>query len=131
MVERKSVKIFTDLLKLADILMGENGCPWDKEQTFSSLKKHIIEEAHELIEGIDNKDIPNIIEEMGDLLYTLIFLAKIAEKDKKFTMEDVCTQEHAKLIRRHPHIFGDEKAEDAEDVKKIWQNVKKQEKDSL
>ena len=120
-----------ELIRLSEILLGPNGCPWDKEQTFDSLKKYILEESHEVVQAIDVKDWENLKEELGDVLYNIIFLTKLAEKSKKFDFTDVVEGICKKIIRRHPHIFGDRKAETAEDVKKVWAEVKKEEKKSL
>ena len=121
---------FNDLTNLADILLAPDGCPWDKEQTIQSLKKYIIEEVEEVKQAIEAMDWDNLKEELGDVLYNIIFISKVAEKNKKFTIDDVIEGIHEKLIRRHPHIFGDEKAKSmtSEDVKKAWNEIKKMEK---
>jgi MazG family protein len=119
---------FEDLLQVSDQLMGPNGCPWDKKQTFTTLQPYVLEEAHELMEAVDEDDDKKIKEELGDLLYTIIFYGKIAEKLKRFTLSDVIEGEKEKLIRRHPHVFGGEaKAESVQDVVKTWEKVKKEE----
>ena len=119
---------FNNLLEIADILLGSNGCDWDKKQTFESLKKYFIEEINELSDGIDNKDDANISEELGDVLYLIIFLAKIAEKDKKFTLKEVIKNLIDKLTRRHPHVFSDTKVSNVQEIIDNWQSIKKQEK---
>src|SRR5262245_61857916 len=118
---------FEDLLQVSDHLMGPNGCPWDKKQTFTSLQPYVIEEAHELMEAVDEDEDKKIKEELGDLLYTIIFYGKIAEKLNRFTIWDVIEGEKEKLIRRHPHVFGEGKAEDVQDVVKAWEKIKKEE----
>jgi tetrapyrrole methylase family protein / MazG family protein len=124
------MKNFDDLSKLCDILLGPDGCPWDKEQTLESLKKYIIEEAQEVSEAIDLKDWTNLKEELGDVLYNIIFMAKLAEKSKKFDMAEVIDGIYKKLVRRHPHIFGERKLKTSEEVKKAWQEIKKKEKEN-
>ncbi|NGX28203.1 MAG: Nucleoside triphosphate pyrophosphohydrolase/pyrophosphatase MazG [Candidatus Anoxychlamydiales bacterium] len=119
---------FNNLLEIANILLGPKGCDWDKEQTFESLKKYFIEEVNELSEGIDNKDDANISEELGDVLYLIIFLVKIAEKDKKFTLKEVIKNLIDKLTRRHPHVFSDKKVSNVQEIIDNWQSIKKQEK---
>ena len=94
------METFNNLLTIAKTLLGPNGCPWDHKQTFESLKKYVLEEAHELAEAIENRDDLNILEEAGDLLYIIIFIAEIAKKEQKFTLEDVCKGLSEKLIRR-------------------------------
>ncbi|HSX11911.1 MAG TPA: MazG family protein [Rhabdochlamydiaceae bacterium] len=118
---------FEDLLQVAETLQGPDGCPWDKKQTFTTLQPYVLEEAHELLEAVDQNDDRMIKEELGDLLYTLIFYGKIAEKSKRFTIWDVIDQVKEKLIRRHPHVFGSAKAATVEEVVKTWDAVKKEE----
>ncbi len=118
---------FEDLLQVADVLQGPNGCPWDKKQTFTSLQPYVLEEAHELLEAVDENDDQKIQEELGDLLYTILFYGKIAEKSKRFTIWDVIEQVKEKLIRRHPHVFGNVKVDSVQDVIKTWEKVKKEE----
>ena len=121
----------TDLKPLTDVmtrLLAEDGCPWDKAQTHETLRRYILEETHEVIEAIDNKDMENLKEELGDVLLQIVFHAKLAEKDGDFTMQDVVDTESEKMIRRHPHIFGDIKVNSAEDVAANWEEIKKREK---
>lgn len=103
-------------------------CPWDKEQDFDSLKKTVIEEANEVVEAIEKKDYDNLKEELGDLLHNILFIANIAEEKNLFAIKDVIEDIHSKLIRRHPHIFGNEKASTPEEAAKIWKKVKMAEK---
>lgn len=119
---------FNNLLEVSDILLGSKGCSWDKKQTFESLKKYFIEEVNELIEGIDKKDDTNILEELGDVLYLIVFLAKIAEKNKKFTIKEVIKTLIDKLVRRHPHVFSNKKVANVQEIIDNWQTIKKQEK---
>lgn len=108
----------------------KTGCPWDIKQNFESLQKFILEEACELVDAVDSNDDKEIIEELGDVLYVVLFYCVVAEKEGRFTLEDVINHEKKKLISRHPHVFGDKTAKNPEEVKKIWQEVKKKEKAS-
>lgn len=121
------MKAFDELLQVAKRLNGEGGCPWDIKQTFFSLQPYVIEEAHELVEAVDKGDDGEIIEELGDLLYTVVFYAKVAEREGRFGMEDILNCEKEKLIRRHPHVFGEVTANSVEDVVSNWEKIKKQE----
>ncbi len=122
------MKEFDRLIEIADILLGPNGCAWDKEQTPFTLQPYILEEAHEVIEAIDTKDPSKIREEAGDLFYTIIFLAKLAEMQKSFSVPELLNEAAEKLIRRHPHIFSENKSSDIEEIKKNWEQIKKSEK---
>jgi tetrapyrrole methylase family protein / MazG family protein len=122
---------FTKLLDIADKLLSEEGCPWDRKQTMTSLQQYFIEEVHELIEAIDENDMDKIVEEAGDVLYTIIFLAKIGENNSKFSIEDIIAAVSEKLIRRHPHVFGDNKVKDADEVVTLWNKVKATEKEKM
>lgn len=116
-----------NLLHLSDRLLGEGGCPWDREQTLTTLQPYLLEEAHELIEAIDIGDPLKIKEELGDCLYTLIFIAKLASIEKLFTLDEAIGAVVDKLIRRHPHVFGDKKFESIKEVVQNWEEVKKKE----
>lgn len=118
----------TPLTDVMEALLGENGCPWDKEQTHDSLRKNLLEESHEVIEAIDANDMEHLKEELGDLLLQIVFHAKLAEQEGAFNFNDVVESITAKMIRRHPHIFSDVKADDAEAVLTNWEAIKKQEK---
>lgn len=118
---------FDDLLRIADQLLGPEGCPWDREQTFFTLQPFLLEETHELIEAIDAQDFSKISEELGDVLYALLFIAKLGEKGQTFTLAQSIQAVAEKLIRRHPHIFGDQKISSTDDVVKNWEEVKKKE----
>ncbi|KAB2328842.1 nucleoside triphosphate pyrophosphohydrolase [Cytobacillus depressus] len=121
-------KNFSKLRGIIAELRGPNGCPWDKKQTHESLKKYLIEEAYELIEAIHEDDIDHMIEELGDVLLQVMLHAQIGEDDGFFTIEDVIEGISAKMVRRHPHVFGDRKAETEEDVLRNWQDIKNEEK---
>ena len=122
------MKEFTRLLEISERLVGPNGCSWDKEQTLFSLQPFLLEEVHELIEAIYSQDGENMAEELGDLLYAIIFIANVAEKEKKFDLKQALGLVSEKLIRRHPHVFGDVKVTCTEDIVKNWESIKKQEK---
>ncbi|MFZ7943192.1 MULTISPECIES: nucleoside triphosphate pyrophosphohydrolase [Bacillaceae] len=122
------LKNFSKLREIIAELRGPNGCPWDKEQTHESLKKYLIEETYEVIEAINNEDIDNIIEELGDVLLQVMLHAQIGEDDGYFSIDDIIEVLSEKMIRRHPHVFGTGKAANAEEVVQNWQEIKKQEK---
>lgn len=126
--EQIMLKNFSKLREIIAVLRGPNGCPWDKEQTHESLKKYLIEETYEVIEAIDSGDIDHLIEELGDVLLQVMLHAQIGEDEGYFAIEDVIEVLSAKMIRRHPHVFGDQKAEDSKEVLRNWQEIKKQEK---
>ncbi|TCN17664.1 nucleoside triphosphate pyrophosphohydrolase [Mesobacillus foraminis] len=119
---------FASFRRIIAELRGPNGCPWDKKQTHASLKKYLIEEAYELIEAINNEDIDHMVEELGDVLLQVMLHAQIGEDDGYFTIEDVIEGISEKMVRRHPHVFGDIVAEDEEEVLKNWQEIKEKEK---
>jgi tetrapyrrole methylase family protein/MazG family protein len=108
-------------------LRGPDGCPWDKEQTHQTLSKYLLEEANEVVEAIEEEDVDHLVEELGDVLLQVFLHAQIGEDDGLFTMEDVIGALNEKMIRRHPHVFGDEQIDDPEEVLKQWQQIKKEE----
>lgn len=114
--------------KIIAALRGPGGCPWDQKQTHQSLKKYLLEEAYELLEAIDNEDDLHMTEELGDVLLQVVLHAQIGEDEGFFSMKDVIKVVTEKMIRRHPHVFGDKNAETAEDVVKNWEEIKKNEK---
>ena len=117
------------LVEVMRRLRAPDGCPWDRVQTHVSLKKNLIEEAAEFLDAIDEKDDAHMKEELGDLLMQAVLHAVIAEERNAFNFEDVAHDITEKMIRRHPHVFGDKKAESADDVQALWQKVKKEEKE--
>lgn len=119
---------FIELVKIMERLRAPGGCPWDAKQTLTSLRKYIIEEAYELVDAIDRGELFDICEEDGDLLLQIVFVACVANEEKLFDITDVITAISEKLIRRHPHVFGDVVANDAETVLKNWELIKIQEK---
>ena len=120
---------FGDLSNLLEILLGENGCPWDKEQTLESLRKYLLEECYEAVDAIDHRDMDNLCEELGDVLFQVMFISKLAQKDNGFSVENVIDRVCRKMISRHTHIFGDEKVADSKDVEDLWEINKKKEKE--
>ena len=119
---------FYDLVNIMKILRAPGGCPWDREQTHKSIRRDLLEETYELIEGIDKDDAEMIREELGDVLLQVVFHADIAESDGKFAFGDVCTDLCKKLIIRHPHVFGDVKVSGTENVLANWDAIKKETK---
>lgn len=118
---------FDELVQVMAALRGEHGCPWDKEQTHESLRRYLLEEAYEVIDAIDDRNMQALREELGDVLLQVVFHAQLAAEQGVFTAEDVVQSLTAKLIRRHPHVFGEKQAADADDVLGIWQAVKAEE----
>lgn len=116
------------LVALMERLRAPDGCPWDKEQTLASLVPFIIEEAYEVVSAIDSKDPVEIKEELGDLLFQIIFSTRITEETGWFGLADVINASYEKMVRRHPHVFGESKAETSEEVLKRWAEIKKDEK---
>jgi tetrapyrrole methylase family protein/MazG family protein len=110
-------------------LRGENGCPWDKAQTPETLKPFLLEEAYEVMDAIDSGDPKELSEELGDLLLQIVFLSRIGEEKGEFKFDDVVNIICEKMIRRHPHIFGEKRLESAEEVLKHWEEIKKEEKE--
>jgi MazG family protein len=109
-------------------LRAPGGCPWDREQTFDSIKPYLLEETYEVLDAIDEKDWPGLAEELGDLMLQAVFFAEMAAEQGRFRIDDSLDAISEKLIRRHPHIFGDASAKTADDVKRRWDEIKKQEK---
>lgn len=119
---------YEEFLDIIARLRAEDGCPWDREQTHESLKNCMIEEAYETVEAIDLKDDENLKEELGDVLLQVVMHAQIAGEKRRFDMTDVIDGVARKMIRRHPHIFGEVKADSSREVLKNWEEIKKQEK---
>jgi len=119
---------FSSLRETVAILRDPNGCPWDREQTHESLKKNLLEETQELIDAIDNEDEENMIEELGDVLLQVMLHSQIGEDDGWFTIDDVIKGLNEKLIRRHPHVFGEVKASSPAEAIAMWNEMKKLEK---
>ena len=119
---------FKDLLKLAEILRSEKGCPWDREQTIASMLEFIESEVHEVRIAIENGDHENLREELGDVMFQLIMVAQIAKEHKYFDMDDVIKDIDKKVRDRHTWVFGDDKVETAEEAIALWRKNKAKEK---
>ncbi|ACA56815.1 nucleoside triphosphate pyrophosphohydrolase [Clostridium botulinum] len=118
---------FMDLLDIMDKLRGEDGCPWDREQTHVSLKKYLIEESYEVIEAIDNKDVDMLIEELGDVLLQVVFHSQIGKEDGFFEIKDVIQSICDKMINRHPNVFSDLEINSSSEVLENWDKIKSKE----
>lgn len=119
---------FEDLVALMTTLRGPNGCPWDRKQSLETLKPFIIEESYEVVDAIDRDDRKALAEELGDFLLQAVFVAEIAREEGSFDVYDAITLLHDKLVRRHPHVFGDVEAKDAEQVLVNWEKLKNEER---
>ncbi len=114
---------------LIETLRGENGCPWDKKQTPDSMARYLVEEVYELVDAIISKDTAAVCEEAGDVLFQLLFVVHLFRESGNFCLEDVVEKNEAKMIRRHPHVFGNVVAKTPERVRKNWETIKLEEKD--
>jgi MazG family protein len=119
---------FSELVAVMARLRAPGGCPWDRKQTFETIKSYLLEESYEVMETIDREDWRGLQEELGDLLLQPVFLAEIAAEHGLFTINDSLDAINQKLVRRHPHVFGDAQAETPDDVKVHWDQIKKSEK---
>jgi len=119
---------FDTLVELMERLRGPQGCPWDKEQTYETLGPMTIEEAYELLEAIENKDVEHLKGELGDLLFQVVFYSKVAKERGEFTIEDVMAHVYDKMVRRHPHVFGEAPASTSNEVLLRWEKIKLEEK---
>lgn len=119
---------FDDLVHIIEELRSERGCPWDREQTYESLKKCLEDESQEVFEAVDNHDMENLCEELGDVLLQVMLNSQIAKEQGAFTIDDVIDGISEKMIRRHPHVFGDVKVSTPEESLALWNAIKKQEK---
>lgn len=126
--EQKESYNIEDLIEIVGLLRSEGGCPWDKEQTHESIRSDFIEEVYEAIEAIDLKDTALLREELGDVLLQVVFHCQIEHEQEHFAFEDICDELCKKLIVRHPHVFGNVKADDTQQVLKNWDNIKKETK---
>jgi tetrapyrrole methylase family protein/MazG family protein len=118
---------FVSLLSLMARLRGEGGCPWDREQTRASLKPYLLEETYEVLEAIDEGSRDHIVEELGDLLFQVVFHCQLGAEAGEFTMEDVIERLCAKMTRRHPHVFGNRGVSDAQEALAQWEQIKHEE----
>ena len=127
---RPSLEGVAELVAVMDRLRSPGGCPWDREQTHESLLPYVVEEAHELVEAVETGSREDLLEELGDVLLQVVFHARLAQEDAAapFDLDDVARRTAAKLVSRHPHVFGDVHAPDAEAVEARWDELKKAEK---
>ena len=119
---------FERAVAIMERLRAPGGCPWDREQTFDTIKPYTLEETYEVLEAIDNRDWPELAGELGDLLLQVLFYAEMAKEQNSFSIEDVLDRLADKLVGRHPHVFGDVKAETSAEVKRNWDALKVEEK---
>ncbi|MBU1151208.1 nucleotide pyrophosphohydrolase [Patescibacteria group bacterium] len=123
-----SKKTFKDLVEIADKLRSDTGCPWDREQTISSMLRYIDEEVEEVRQAIENGDHENLREELGDVLFQIIMISQIAKEHQYFEMDDVIDGVAKKLISRHTWVFGKDKAKTPQEALEMWKANKKKEK---
>jgi len=116
------------LVELTATLRSPEGCPWDRAQDYDTLKALLLEEAYEVVDAVNARDFDGIEDELGDLLFQVVFYSRLAEEEGHFALADVIERLHRKLVRRHPHVFGDVKARSAEEALKSWNSVKEQER---
>lgn len=127
-LKNKQSYTFEDLLAVTRILRSENGCPWDREQDHHSIRAELIEETYEVIEAIDNEDSKLLREELGDLLFQIVFHSQIEAESERFDIEGVINDITAKMVHRHPHVFGDVNVENSAQVLSNWEVIKTEEK---
>jgi MazG family protein len=125
-----SGEAFRRLVEVMAVLRAPDGCPWDRQQTHASLARHLLEETYETLEAIDEGDLDALREELGDLVLQVVFHSEIAFEEGAFGVADVLDDLRAKLVRRHPHVFGDVSVSDAEEVHRNWERIKRDEKGS-
>src|SRR5437764_1421937 len=125
---KRKVSPLDHLREVMAKLRSPGGCPWDREQDHMSLRWHAVEEVYELLDAIENRDDQEMIEELGDLLLQVVFHCQLGQERGAFNFDDVADKIAAKLIRRHPHVFGDTKVKNVEEVWKNWEAIKRDEK---
>ena len=123
----REAEAFQELVDIVGRLRAPGGCPWDREQTHTSLKRNLLEECYEALEAIDDDDPAKLSEELGDILVQVVFHSQIAVEDNRFAVSDVVDKINDKLVRRHPHVFGDAEAADAREVERNWDALKARE----
>ena len=124
-------KTFADLVALMDRLRSPEGCPWDREQTYTTLAPMLLEEAYEAFEAVEDAIVGRPVglrDELGDMLFQIVFYAQVAKERGDFSIDDVTDTAHSKMVRRHPHVFGDAQAESATEVLRNWEAIKVEEK---
>ncbi len=119
---------FRDLVEITETLRGPKGCPWDKEQTLESLKQYLKNESEEVFEAVDSGDMENLCEELGDVLFQVMINSQVAKEMEAFSIDDVVDGICRKMVRRHPHVFGDVKVNSVQEGNALWNEIKMQEK---
>jgi tetrapyrrole methylase family protein/MazG family protein len=127
-ISEAELRTFEGLRRIISHLRGPDGCPWDRVQTHASLKSYLIEEAYEALAALDENDADKLCDELGDLMLEVLLHVQLAEEAGEFTLEDVVYRIATKLVRRHPHVFGDEHADTPEDVMARWTKIKDEER---
>jgi MazG family protein len=128
MADDSSWKKVRSIWEIIDRLRGENGCPWDRKQTPETVQTYLVEEAHEAATAVMEQDVDEAAEELGDLLFMVLFMVHLYEERGDFRLDDVCDLINTKMIRRHPHVFGDITVESAQEVRDNWEKIKAREK---
>jgi MazG family protein len=128
-MKKSAAERFGELVGILERLRSPSGCPWDREQTFGSLRPYLLEETYEILESIDQENYADLKEELGDALLHVVFLAQIAREQGRFDMAEVIADINAKLVRRHPHVFGEVKVDSVQQVLKNWEAIKLSEPD--
>ncbi|MFH7319067.1 MazG family protein [Desulfurivibrio sp. D14AmB] len=130
MTPQNSVDSFKQLIEIVARLRAPDGCPWDRKQTPETFKGYLLEETHELLEALEGDNREHIREELGDLLFQVLFLCQLYSEEGSFTLDEVIDGIKSKMIRRHPHVFGDAKVESEADLRRQWLAIKADEKKS-
>jgi len=125
----KEKELFAEMIGIIAKLRGPEGCPWDRKQTLESLAPNILEEAEEVSEAVQSKDVDNLCEELGDLMMVIFMEIEIAKEKNLFTYSDVLKGAIKKFVRRHPHVFGDVKVSTPEEALAVWKKIKREEKE--
>ena len=119
---------FERLLDLLSRLRAEDGCPWDREQTPATIKRYLVEEVYEVVDAVDRETSNEVADELGDLIFMALFLAQLYAEQDQFQMTEVLRRVGDKMVRRHPHVFGDRKVNSSGEVKLNWEEIKQKEK---
>jgi len=127
-IRRDAMSEIDRLRRIMDRLRGDDGCPWDREQTLASLRTYLVEETYEVLDAIDAGDLPALREELGDLLFQIVFQARVAQEGGHFDLESILKGIGDKIVRRHPHVFGEGRLDSSEQVLQQWEQIKEQER---
>lgn len=127
-LDKQEKYTFQELTDIIAALRAPDGCPWDREQTFETMKKYLVNETQEVLEAVDRQDTDNLCEELGDVLLEVLLFSQIARDQKLFDISDVIDAISRKMIRRHPHVFAGVKVSSEKEQKVMWEEIKKQEK---